>query len=163
LDGPIATPRGKFPCRGRGPANVLIATLSGSIPRRALSEALSGANERQEIVESQEIVEIRLANHVASAPQSHQIFDLLWQSAAGSTIREYYRTLKALGASMTSFHAFLLGIMAALTPSLLLLAVLLWREGIGLADRDEEGAYYRSSYKPHYADFRNPDLTPYQK
>jgi hypothetical protein len=64
---------------------------------------------------------------------------------------------------MTSFHAFLLGVMAALTPSLLLLAVLLWREDIGLADRDEEGAYCPSNYKPRYADFQNPDLTPYQK
>jgi hypothetical protein len=64
---------------------------------------------------------------------------------------------------MTSFHAFLLGMMAALTPSLLLLAILLWRDDIGLTDRDEEGAYCRSSYELHYADFRNPDLTSCQK
>ena len=64
---------------------------------------------------------------------------------------------------MSSFHAFLLGIMAALTPSLILLAVLLWREDIGLADGDEEGAYPKPSYGPPYADFRSPDLTGYRK
>lgn len=53
--------------------------------------------------------------------------------------------------------------MAALTPSLILLAVLLWREDIGLADGDEEGAYPKPSYGPPYADFRSPDLTGYRK
>jgi len=33
---------------------------------------------------------------------------------------------------MTNFHAFALGMMVALTPSVAVLAFLIWREGIGL-------------------------------
>jgi hypothetical protein len=42
---------------------------------------------------------------------------------------------------MTNFQAFLLGAMAALTPSLLLLACLIWREGIALTSERDENAH----------------------
>jgi len=45
------------------------------------------------------------------------------------------------GRLMTHLHAFVLGVMATLTPSLLLLAALVWREGIGLNPESDEGAH----------------------
>jgi hypothetical protein len=41
---------------------------------------------------------------------------------------------KRAGALMTNFHAFALGVMVALTPSVAVLAFLIWREGIGLSE-----------------------------
>jgi hypothetical protein len=41
------------------------------------------------------------------------------------------------GAPMTTIHAVFFGIMLALTPSIIVLAFLLWREGIGIARDDE--------------------------
>jgi hypothetical protein len=40
---------------------------------------------------------------------------------------------------MTTIQAVMLGVMLALTPSLVLLAFLIWREGIGLVEHDREG------------------------
>jgi hypothetical protein len=40
---------------------------------------------------------------------------------------------------MTTIQAIMLGAMLVLTPSLLLLAFLVWREGIGLIAQDSEG------------------------
>jgi hypothetical protein len=42
---------------------------------------------------------------------------------------------------MTNLYAFVLGVMATLTPSLLLLAFLIWREGIGLTGESDEGTH----------------------
>jgi hypothetical protein len=41
-----------------------------------------------------------------------------------------------VGAPMTTIQAILLGMMLALTPSAVLLAFLLWREGIGTCELD---------------------------
>jgi hypothetical protein len=43
----------------------------------------------------------------------------------------------AWGAQMTTIQAVFFGVMLALTPSLVLLAFLLWREGIGLRSNSE--------------------------
>jgi hypothetical protein len=43
----------------------------------------------------------------------------------------------ALGGTMTTIQAVFFGVMLALTPSIVVLAFLLWREGIGIA-KDEE-------------------------
>jgi hypothetical protein len=48
----------------------------------------------------------------------------------------------ALGPLMTTIQAVCLGVMLALTPSMLVLAFLLWREGIGLADDRPNGETY---------------------
>ena len=40
---------------------------------------------------------------------------------------------------MTTIQATMFGMMLALTPSLILLAFLIWRERIGLVERDTEG------------------------
>jgi hypothetical protein len=42
------------------------------------------------------------------------------------------------GDAMTTFQAVMLGVMLALTPSLAVLALLIWRDGIGLAEKDGE-------------------------
>ena len=42
-----------------------------------------------------------------------------------------------MGASMTTIQAVFFGIMLALTPSIVVLAFLLWREGIGIAEDKE--------------------------
>jgi hypothetical protein len=42
---------------------------------------------------------------------------------------------------MSNVQAFVLGAMAALTPSLLLLAFLIWREGVGLTRERDENAH----------------------
>jgi hypothetical protein len=47
--------------------------------------------------------------------------------------------VNVVGDSMTNLHAFVLGVMATLTPSLLLLGFLIWREGIGLTGKSDEG------------------------
>ena len=44
---------------------------------------------------------------------------------------------QSAGAPMTTIQAVFFGIMLALTPSIVVLAFLLWREGIGIA-KDEE-------------------------
>lgn len=50
-----------------------------------------------------------------------------------------------VGTLMTTIQAVMLGVMLALTPSLLLLAVLVWRDGIGLAEEEgERGPQIRS-------------------
>jgi hypothetical protein len=43
---------------------------------------------------------------------------------------------------MTTIQAVFFGVMLALTPSMLVLAFLLWREGIGLADDRSNGETY---------------------
>jgi hypothetical protein len=43
-----------------------------------------------------------------------------------------------VGTLMTTFQAVMLGVMLALTPSLAVLAFLIWREGIGLVEKDSE-------------------------
>ena len=43
---------------------------------------------------------------------------------------------------MTTIQAVFFGVMLALTPSMLVLAFLLWREGIGLADDRPSGETY---------------------
>ena len=43
---------------------------------------------------------------------------------------------------MTTIQAVVFGVMLALTPSMLVLAFLLWREGIGLADDGSNGEAY---------------------
>ena len=43
-----------------------------------------------------------------------------------------------VGTPMTTIQAVMLGAMLALTPSLALLAPLIWRDGIGLAENDSE-------------------------
>jgi hypothetical protein len=43
---------------------------------------------------------------------------------------------------MTMIQAVFFGVMLALTPSMLVLAFLLWREGIGLADDGPSGETY---------------------
>ena len=48
------------------------------------------------------------------------------------------------GASMTTIQAVFFGIMLALTPSIVVLAFLLWREGIGIAE--DEKARSRDLY-----------------
>jgi hypothetical protein len=48
---------------------------------------------------------------------------------------------------MTTIQAVLFGVMLALTPSLLVLAFLLWREGIGLAgDKPNGETYFHRKY-----------------
>jgi hypothetical protein len=48
---------------------------------------------------------------------------------------------------MTTIQAVVFGVMLALTPSMLVLAFLLWREGIGLADDGPNGeAYFHRKY-----------------
>jgi hypothetical protein len=47
--------------------------------------------------------------------------------------RRFFRAERA-GAPMTTIQAVILGGMITLTPSLVLLAFLIWREGIGLRD-----------------------------
>jgi hypothetical protein len=51
------------------------------------------------------------------------------------------------GAPMTTIQAVFFGVMLALTPSLVLLAFLLWREGIGVR---EVGADLKIDDQPHY-------------
>jgi uncharacterized membrane protein len=48
---------------------------------------------------------------------------------------------------MTTIQAVVFGVMLALTPSMLVLAFLLWREGIGLADDGSNGeaCFHRKS------------------
>ena len=41
------------------------------------------------------------------------------------------------GAPMSTIQAVFFGIMLALTPSIVLLAFLLWREGVGIAEDEE--------------------------
>jgi hypothetical protein len=41
-----------------------------------------------------------------------------------------------VGTLMTTFQAVMLGVMLTLTPSLVLLALLIWREGIGAVEQD---------------------------
>jgi hypothetical protein len=48
---------------------------------------------------------------------------------------------------MTTIQAVLLGMMLALTPSVVLLAFLLWREGIGTLDLDADMEF---DDRPHY-------------
>ena len=43
-----------------------------------------------------------------------------------------------VGTLMTTIQAVMLGVMLALTPSLVLLAFLVWREGIGVIDEDSD-------------------------
>jgi hypothetical protein len=43
---------------------------------------------------------------------------------------------------MTTIQAVAFGVMLALTPSMLVLAFLLWREGTGLADDGSNGEAY---------------------
>jgi hypothetical protein len=48
---------------------------------------------------------------------------------------------------MTTIQAVVLGVMLAWTPSLLVLAFLLWREGIGLAgDKPNGETYFHREY-----------------
>jgi hypothetical protein len=47
--------------------------------------------------------------------------------------------VKRVGTPMTTFQAVMLGVMLTLTPSLVLLAFLIWREGIGLAGQERDG------------------------
>jgi hypothetical protein len=48
---------------------------------------------------------------------------------------------------MTTIQAVFFGVMLALTPSVLLLAFLLWREGIGHADDRPNGeTYFHRNY-----------------
>jgi len=44
------------------------------------------------------------------------------------------QSVERTGAPMTTIQAVLFGVMLALTPSLVLLAFLLWREGIGVRE-----------------------------
>jgi hypothetical protein len=48
----------------------------------------------------------------------------------------------ALGPPMTTIQAVFFGVMLALTPSMLVLAFLLWRDGIGRADDRPSGETY---------------------
>jgi hypothetical protein len=41
---------------------------------------------------------------------------------------------------MTTVRAVMLGVMLALTPSFALLAILIWRHGIGVAEEDVDSA-----------------------
>jgi len=52
-------------------------------------------------------------------------------------MRGLIRTVEPGGAPMTTIQAVFFGIMLALTPSIVVLAFLLWREGIGIAEDDE--------------------------
>jgi hypothetical protein len=52
------------------------------------------------------------------------------------------REVERVGPPMTTIQAVFLGVMLALTPSMLVLAFLLWREGIGLADDRPNGEAY---------------------
>jgi hypothetical protein len=49
------------------------------------------------------------------------------------------REVERVGPTMTTIQAVFFGVMLALTPSMLVLAFLLWREGIGLADDSSNG------------------------
>jgi hypothetical protein len=50
------------------------------------------------------------------------------------------RRVERVGAPMTTIQAVFFGIMLALTPSMVVLALLLWREGIGLGEDKEAGS-----------------------
>jgi hypothetical protein len=50
--------------------------------------------------------------------------------------------VERVGTPMTTIQAVVFGVMLALTPSMLVLAFLLWREGIGLADDGSNGEAY---------------------
>jgi hypothetical protein len=52
------------------------------------------------------------------------------------------REVERVGTPMTTIQAVVFGVMLALTPSMLVLAFLLWREGIGLADDGSNGEAY---------------------
>jgi hypothetical protein len=52
------------------------------------------------------------------------------------------REVERVGTPMTTIQAVVFGVMLALTPSMLVLAFLLWREGIGLADDASNGEAY---------------------
>ena len=52
------------------------------------------------------------------------------------------REVERVGTPMTTIQAVAFGVMLALTPSMLVLAFLLWREGIGLADDGSNGEAY---------------------
>jgi hypothetical protein len=55
--------------------------------------------------------------------------------------------VERVGTPMTTIQAVVFGVMLALTPSMLVLAFLLWREGIGLADDNSNGeAYFHRKY-----------------
>jgi hypothetical protein len=54
------------------------------------------------------------------------------------------RRVERAGAPMTTIQAVFLGIMLAMTPSIVVLAFLLWREGIGIAE--DEAARSRDLY-----------------
>ena len=57
------------------------------------------------------------------------------------------REVERVGTPMTTIQAVVFGVMLALTPSMLVLAFLLWREGIGLADDGSNGeAYFHRKY-----------------
>jgi hypothetical protein len=62
---------------------------------------------------------------------------------AGRQVREVER----VGTPMTTIQAVLLGMMLALTPSMLVLAFLLWRERIGIDDdRPNYETYFHRKY-----------------
>jgi hypothetical protein len=52
------------------------------------------------------------------------------------------REVERVGPLMTTIQAVIFGVMLALTPSMLVLAFLLWREGIGLGDNKPNGETY---------------------
>jgi hypothetical protein len=57
------------------------------------------------------------------------------------------REVERVGTPMTTIQAVVFGVMLALTPSMLVLAFLLLREGIGLADDGPNGeAYFHRKY-----------------
>lgn len=57
------------------------------------------------------------------------------------------REVERVGTPMTTIQAVVFGVMLALTPSMLVLAFLLWREGIGLGDDGSNGeAYFHRKY-----------------
>ena len=57
------------------------------------------------------------------------------------------REVERVGTPMTTIQAVVFGVMLALTPSMLVLAFLLWREGIGFADDGSNGeAYFHRKY-----------------
>ena len=73
---------------------------------------------------------------MTSARNSSGLVGTVARSHIGTTIRversgTRYSDLTR-GAAMTTIQAVILGMMLVLTPSLILLAVLVWREGIGL-------------------------------
>jgi hypothetical protein len=60
--------------------------------------------------------------------------------------------LNVWGAPMTTIQAVIFGIMLASTPSMVLLAFLLWREKIGKIGHDKE-AELRRPYRSHISEF----------